>query len=258
MKFNFDIFGIKAKRKEREARRLAEAQAERQRYQERKRKIDDYLSEFRRNKSAKEWQKYEEEKKKADEINATCPMCHSSNVVHKVVRTKGEVHGRGSSHSFSSGGLFNHYSSSCSDLQLDGSLDTLPVNKCNDCGHEWNIMKAERRESFDPFSSIHSDWVFHAINKYIELDFDPYDKTEQYNSLEEKQDAFIKKESSNFYWDYYREMPRYVLDYVVGKALFCCTDKDKAFKFGHGDDEYSYVMPDAIFEVLKKLTKMKC
>jgi hypothetical protein len=256
MKFNFDIFGIKAKRKERELRRLAEAQAARQRYQERKRMIDDYLGEFRRNKFVKELQKYEEEKKKADESNATCPMCHSSNVVHKVVRTKGDVNGRCSSHSFSSGGLFNHYASSCSDLQIDGSLDTLPVNKCNDCGHEWNIMKVERRESFDPFSSIHLDWVFHAIQKYIELDFDPYDKTEQYNSLEEKQDAFIKKESLYFYWDYYREMPRYVLDYVVAKVLVRITDKDKAFKFRHGDDQYSYVMPDAIFEVLKKLARI--
>lgn len=58
MKFNFDIFGIKAKRKEREARRLAEALAARQRYQERKRMIDDYLGEFRKNNYGWWWGSY--------------------------------------------------------------------------------------------------------------------------------------------------------------------------------------------------------
>lgn len=246
---------IKSLKRKREAKRLAEAQAERERYQERKQMIAAYLNEYRSKKSERELERYFNDQKEAEKENAVCPLCHSTNVIHHVVRTKGELHGKGSSHFSSSSMLLIHNAYSNSDWKLEGALDTLPVNKCNDCGHEWNIKKAVRVETNDLFCHDYALFFYDQIKDYLRIDFNPYDKTEEFNSLEEKQEAFAKKVSKMFYIESLRNVPRYMLDYMV----FCGHSKydngSEIFGFKPDDDMYSYVMPDGIFEIVKKLIK---
>ena len=239
-----------------EAKRLAEAQAERERYQERKRMIVEYLNEYRRRKYDRETERYFNDQKEAEKENAVCPLCRSKNVVHHIVRTKGELHGDGSSHSCSSSFLFSHSASySKSNWKIDGALDTLPVNKCNECGHEWNIKKAERVETNDWYCRKYAQWFYDDIEKYLKINFDPYDKTEQYNSLEEKQKAFAENVPEQFFIKPLRNAPRYMLDYMVLCGHSEYGDSPKIFGFKPDDDEYSYIMPDRLFEIVKRLIK---
>lgn len=240
-----------------EAKRLAEAQAKRERYQERKWMIDEHLKEYRRKKSEEEIERYLNEKKEAERKNAVCPLCHSQNIIHHIVRTKGELHGDGASHSCSSSFLFGHSTYSNSDWKIDGALDTLPVNKCNDCGHEWYIMKAERVDMDDWYCNDYAQFFYDDIKDYLRINFDPYEKTEQYNSLEEKQNAFAENVSNRFYVKPLRNVPRYMLDYIVFYGHDKYDNFSKIFGFKPDDDEYSYVMPDHIFEVVKRLIKWK-
>ena len=217
--------------------------------------IDAYLNEYRRKKSEREMERYLKDKKEAEKENAVCPLCHSKNVVHHVVRTKGELHGKGSSHFSSSSMLLSHNTYSNSDWELEGALDTLPVNKCNDCGHEWNIKKAVRVETKDWFCHDYALFFDDKINDFLRIDFNPYDKTEEFNSLEEKQEAFAKKVSKIFYIEPLRNVPRYMLDYMVFCGHSKYEDCSELFGFKPDDDEYSYVMPDRIFDIVKKLIK---
>lgn len=246
---------FKSLKRKREAERLAKAQAERERYQERKRMIVEYLKEYRRRKSEQETERYFNDQKEAEKENAVCPLCHSKNVVHHIVRTKGELHGDGSSHFGSSSFLFSHSAYSDPDWKIDGALDTLPVNKCNDCGHEWNIKKAEQVETNDWYCRNYAQWFYDDIKDYLRIDFDPYDKTEQYNSLEEKQNALAENVSKRFFIEPLRNAPRYMLDYMVFCGHSKYDDSTEIFGFKPDDDEYSYIMPDRIFEIVKRLIK---
>ena len=151
--------------------------------------------------------------------------------------------------------LLSHNAYSNSDWELEGALDTLPVNKCNDCGHEWNIKKAVRVETKDRFCHDYAQFFYDEIKYYLRINFNPYDKTEQFNSLKEKQEAFAKKVSERFYIEHLRNVPRYMLDYLVFYGHSRYDDVSKLFGFKPDDDEYSYVMPDRIFEIAKKLIK---
>jgi hypothetical protein len=246
---------FKALKRKREEKRLAEAQAERERYQERKRMIVEYLKEYHRKKSEQETERYFNDLKEAEKENSVCPLCHSKNVVHHIVRTKGELHGDGSSYSGSSSFLFSHSAYSNSDWKIDGALDTLPVNKCNDCGHEWNIKKAKRVVIEDWYCHDFAQWLYDGIEDYLKIDFDPYDKTEQYNSLEEKQKAFAENVPEQFFIEPLRNAPRYMLDYMVFYGHSKYGDSPKIFGFKPDDDEYSYIMPDRLFEIVKRLIK---
>ena len=246
---------FKALKRKREEKRLAEAQAERERYQERKRMIVEYLKEYHRKKSEQETERYFNDLKEAEKENSVCPLCHSKNVVHHIVRTKGELHGDGSSYSGSSSFLFSHSAYSNSDWKIDGALDTLPVNKCNDCGHEWNIKKAKRVVIEDWYCHDFAQWLYDGIEDYLKIDFDPYDKTEQYNSLEEKQKAFAENVPEQFFIEPLRNAPRYMLDYMVFYGHSKYGDSPKIFGFMPDDDEYSYIMPDRIFGIVKRLIK---
>lgn len=247
-----DLFGIKA-------RRLAKAQAEKQKYQERKERIDAYLTEYRKEEQKKASKEYAERQKHADGVNSQCPKCKSKNVIHHIIRTKGEIHGEGSSHFSSTHFLIGSSSSYGSHSRLDGKVDTLPVNKCQDCGNEWNIEKAEYPETENIFGSCDSHLLFNAINQYLEIKYDPFDKTEPYNSLEEKREEFCKRESGYYYAGKYRSVPRFILDYAVahgGRSKFRYEeDTAKAFGFLNDNDEYSYIMPDKIWEIAKKIIR---
>lgn len=129
----------------------------------------------------------EDEKKK----NSICPSCQGENVNNRIKRQQGEMSGSmsGSGHS----SLF-HGSSSMSG-HVSGKLDTNPVNKCNDCDHEWKIYNGSYSNSYTNMKFIANGLVY-ELEKYhdaLNCTFDPLDANEKYNSIEEKKEALIKK-----------------------------------------------------------------
>ena len=272
--FNFDIFGIKKRREEKrraeEAARQAEMLEKKRRYQERKKLICDYLSAYRKEEKEKNELEYEKRKEEAEKKNSKCPKCGSTNVINHIKRTKGEIHGSGTIHGSSSSSYSLFYSSNHSYLsgrsKIDGELDTLPVNKCADCGNEWAIEKAKYEEPINIFSysSTYSGQLFRRLEEYVEMQYNPNDVTEECNSLEEKREKYIKNISSNefsFYFLKQRDVPRYMYDYLLFKGItehwFNQDDLDPIFGFSDDYDEYSYQMPDELWEVVKQMLNIK-
>ena len=131
-----------ALRQEEEAKRLAQ-QKRKAKYTLVKDYIDTIVNEHEDAEYRKRKDYEDKEELKNKESNSKCPNCHNKNIIQVYRRPKGEIHGSLDSHSshYSSHGLFSGYSSSTSKAtgKIDGSLDTLRVNQCKDCGHEWEI-----------------------------------------------------------------------------------------------------------------------
>lgn len=137
-------------RKKREEAIRREEEAKKLLLQQRKEKytlVKNYIDDIVQTHEDKEYEKrkvYEqEEERKNKESNSKCPNCRHNDIIQIYKRPKGEIHGSLDSHSnhYSSYGPFSGYSgaSSHSRGKLDGSLDTLRVNQCKNCGHEWEI-----------------------------------------------------------------------------------------------------------------------
>lgn len=95
-----------------------------------------YLIEYKRlnDKLASQIEKYDKkEKKRIKNANEICPKCKSTKVVDKISQLKGEING--SSYNSSSFGLFG--GSSYGSGSIHGKMDTLEINKCNECSNEW-------------------------------------------------------------------------------------------------------------------------
>ena len=203
-----------------------------------------------------------------EEKNSVCPKCGSKNVVHKVVRGKGDIHGSGSS-SLSgsiSGGLFGVgggiYGSGRS--RVDGKYDTYPVNKCKDCEHEWNVEESEHYSTTDDFShynSIAPGYFYRRIENYFDLEYDPYDEKEQFNSLEEKQQDFFDRQSKSNILKPYKNIPRYMVEVALYEGLhdsiYPLDKVDPIFNYHEDDDKYSYTMSDELWEIVKKILGWK-
>jgi len=69
-----------------------------------------------------------QENKRVKHENETCPKCKSNKVVDKICQLKGNIEA-----SSSSTNLPNFISSS----SISGSIDTVEINKCNECNNEW-------------------------------------------------------------------------------------------------------------------------
>ncbi len=266
----FDIFGIrariKAKKEAREAEELAKAQEKKRIYQERKILILEY-----RKKYFKEQEKIIEDlnkkrKERLDLKNSHCPRCKSSNVITKISRTKGEVHGDEYSSSYLSSGLFGSSYSSHSHSNIDGEVDTLPINRCKDCGHEWYAEVYEPYEVNDIFSTYNSflpGFLYRKIDEYLNLEYDPKDTKEECNSLEEKKNKFIEKYSTLDTLEPYRTVPRYMIetslcDEILNWRSYYVDRINKLFNFNvDEDDQYSYIMSDELWKIVKKLIGWK-
>jgi len=250
-----------------EEKRLAKAVEKKKAYQERKDKILAYLKEYDIAIEAKSKEIYEEKKKEVDEKNSTCPRCGSKNVVHKVVRTKGEIHGTGSSGSYGSiGGSLLGFAGSVSSYghsSIDGEIDTLQINRCKDCEEEWNIEELDddygRVDSvFSNYDSFKPGFLFRRIKEYYEMKYDPYDIKNECNSLDEMREKFFEKCSSSHCIEEYKKCPRYMIEYAIYKGFtehfYGLEDMDKKlFNYHKDDDEFSYTMTDEMWEVVKKM-----
>ena len=140
-------------RKKREEALRREEEAKKLLLQQRKEKytlVKDYIDAIVSEHEDAEYRKRSDYRDKVElknkESNSVCPNCRHRNVIQVYRRPKGELHGSLDSHSshYSSHSLFSGYSSSSSHSKgkIDGSLDTLKVNQCKECGHEWE-MKPE-------------------------------------------------------------------------------------------------------------------
>ena len=267
----FDIFGFKArrqareeKRKAKEAEKLAIAQEKKRQYRERKDKIDAYLAEYKKQDDARRSARYMELKERANRHNNICPKCDSTDVIHNIVRGKGEIHGEShssytsSSSSFLFGGSSYGYGSGHG--KIDGEFDTLPVNKCKKCGNEWNIEEVKYPDSeniFDTWKEFAPSCLYYRIEEYFKLEYDPYDEKEPCNSLEEKREKFFEDASKNWNLVKYKKVPRYMLEYALFNGMtessYRIEHLPKEFNYHEDDDEYSYRMTDGLWEIVKKI-----
>ena len=134
---------------------------------------------------------YEIQKSYAERTNSTCPKCKGKNVIDKIQRLQGEIHG--SSSIYGSGNLF--HSSISGSGSIDGKIDTNEINCCKDCGNEWKKVKSTDY-SYKSLSDKIDRFVYHVRGFYnaYHCTFDPKDIHEKYNSLEEKRTDLIKRE----------------------------------------------------------------
>lgn len=269
----FDIFGIRKRREEKrraeEAARQAELQEKKRQYQARKKLITDYLDVYLKEERKKTDERYDRDKKYAEQANSKCPKCGSKNVVNHIRRTKGEIHGNGSISGFSShsSGLFSSHSLSSLNgrSKIDGELDTLPVNKCNDCGNEWKVEEVKYGTVYNKFSTHNStcpNQLFFRLEEYLDMEYDSNDITEECNSLEEKREKYVNEISSNKYiFTEYRTAPRYMIEYALYNSItqFYFREETAVEKFGFDKDTdcYSYQMSDELWEITKKLLNWK-
>ena len=147
--------------------------------------------------------KYSSQCKYVEKWNSTCPNCKGRNVNDRIKRHQGSIDG---SVSGSGGGFltFNSYSMSG---KIHGELDTNPVNKCNDCEHEW---KKESVNFISNSSIIEGELntVRYFLSGHYDVKmckFDPMDVHEKYNSKEEKQAALLVVANSTYYIERIKE-----------------------------------------------------
>lgn len=252
------IFNFFRKRKEAvEQERLQKADEARAAYQARKKSIMDFLDRDYKRRDEIRRNDFLTEKGRCDEANGTCPKCRSNNVIHVIKRAKGEIHGEGSWSGCHSSFFFSSSSHTSGHMSLDGSSDTYPVNKCKDCGNEWNVEETEYPSDIDPFSPYSSfapTRLCSYTSDYVNLTWDPRDVKEECGSLEEKKEAFLTKSRSCFWLKDYKTVPREALEYAAYrymKYMGCDDEVMKVFRPKDGNDEYSYTFPDDVWETVK-------
>lgn len=180
--------------------------------------------------------------------NSTCPNCGSRNVCKVYNRLQGSLDGGINSHSssYSSFGLFSgsssHYNHTHGSIR--GEMDTIRVNKCNDCNHEWEYKKENFSSlSWYPGKIDYSMDVPRFLDKVYYLledsrKFDPDALTETCSTLEE----WIKKNVEQIR-DFYKDIQSLeleVLYYYARRHSYNVVHEEEIFGFNwrnSGDSE---------------------
>jgi predicted Zn-ribbon and HTH transcriptional regulator len=158
--------------------------------------------------------------------NSICPKCNSENVNNRIKRTEGEI--KGSSSGYGSSSIFG--SSYSSSGYISGKIDTNPVNKCNDCKHEWKILKIYPpmiSSLYDVYTKL-SQCMDRIHSAYHEIKFDANDLSEKFSSLEEKKKDSISKLAESYsvkmiqelFSGYSIELMQYIIDTEEKKEIF--------------------------------------
>jgi hypothetical protein len=228
----FSYFKKKKEEKERlehENRLMKEEKLrkEKLRYNERKLYIDDYVKKLKNTERAKEKDALVEYNENAEKNNSICPNCSSNDVIKIFKRHKGEINGSidGKSSSSHSSFLFSSYSHHSNSINgnIEGNLDTLRVNKCNHCGHEWNIIETKHWFDNNEHYKGKIDWKFYTTyliqNCSLALEeidkFNPYNLNEECNNIEEKIEQQVNKIKGKYCYKYTNELSMEVLYYFV-------------------------------------------
>lgn len=242
----FSYFKKKKEEKERleQENRLMEQEKlrkEKLRYNERKLYIDDCVKKLKDIERAKEKDAVEKYNENAKKNNSICPNCSRKDVIKIFKRHKGEINGSidGKSSSSHSSFLFSSYShhSNSIDGNIKGNLDTLRVNKCNHCGHEWNVIEIKNWFEKNDYYSGKIDWEYYTTmliqNCVWALDdidnFNPYDLNEECNNIEEKIEQQVNKIKEKYCYKYTNELSMEVLYYFVRMHYDYRYDYDKIF-----------------------------
>ena len=89
------------------------------------------------------------------------------------------------------------------------------------------------------------------------MKYDPFDVTDNCNSIEEKQNKLIKITSKSHRFDAYRNAPRYMIEYAIYLGItdlyYISKEIEKRFNFNYTCDKYSYTMSDELWEITKKI-----
>lgn len=202
----FDYFKkLKEARLKAEAEKRAEiVRIEKERYNIIKSYIQKHIDAVERLEDAKRDSYMELFNKEAEKNNSICPKCKHSNVFQVYHRPKGEITGSldSKSESLFRAGLFGggYYHSSAKGT-LNGQFDTLKVNKCGDCNHEWeyvDLIGIVFSSDYYPQKVDYSRDVPYFIEDCHDAiedlkNFDPSKITEECNTLEEKEAQLISR-----------------------------------------------------------------
>lgn len=179
---------------QKEYERIAEAKKA---YREKKARIDAIIAEHNNSDMAARLKFNQEEEKRVAISNSTCPHCTSKAVHQEFKKLEGGFHGKSSGDIYGGGNFFGSSMYGHSSGRIDGKLDTYRINKCEDCGHEWEI--AEVRNGNKHWYSGKVDYqgdlsrLAYRISDVLDVEYDPKDITEEYDSYEEKRAAMIEK-----------------------------------------------------------------
>ena len=232
-----DLFGLKAWFQEMKAEKEKAMLAKKRAYQERKEKILSFITTYRKKIEEVELAKVAEMRKEAEAINSECPLCHSHEVIHTVksvyVPDAHTVENR-----------------------------TFSVNKCKQCENEWEIKSAdvnyEERSAFNP---IFCQLLVHKIENYFNIEYNPKDLTEEFNSLAEKREDFIKRTQSAWYnLKFYSHFPRYMIEHVIYiGATRDYYDYSICEKLGITKhvDSYSFTLSNEHWDIIKRIIGIK-
>lgn len=110
-----------------------------------------------------------------DKSNGICPHCKGTNIIQQYHRSKGDIRSSGS----------------FIEPSLSGDVDTLRVNKCNDCGNEWEYK--EHCYTYDAYSNTESNlrYLIGQLDDIVNVEYDSSSISEEYNSRKEKKQALI-------------------------------------------------------------------
>lgn len=248
----FDYF----KRKREEKKRLA-IEAENKRLQELKKKylerkcyIDTIVETHRKSEYSKQRTEINEHNNRAKINNAKCPKCNNKDVIQVYRRHKGDIEGsiKSTFDSYHSSFLFASYSHNSykQDGYIDGHLDTLVVNKCNSCNHEWEHIEDKSILNSKEYYRGKINWteytgyllssIYRAAEKI--KNFNPNDLDEVSSTLKEKIEVCLNEIKNEWFFDYLKDTSIEVLyyyartNYDLGNYLteFCFYDnylKDK-------------------------------
>lgn len=135
----------------------------------------------------------------ANRINNKCPKCEYEFIIDKISQIKGDINGSINGYSSLFGGNVSG--------SVHGSIDTLEINKCPKCNHEWKKYKPNGyfESTDDKINQL--VWLLSSNNDYKNCKFDNKDINEKYNSFQEKKDDLLDKlnksiwmEKCNEFW----------------------------------------------------------
>lgn len=248
-------FSYFKKRKEEKLRLVEEAKqkaiAERKAlYSTYKEYINELIAVHNKEQAQKKNDYIDKKEKENRETNHKCPRCGCTETIEVFRRPKGELNGSFSSNSSSSysHGLFSGYgeSSYSSRGNIKGSLDTLKVNRCAKCEHEWEILPEviysyqinyfTGEENWDTYARYFINDVTRLIHKIKE--FDPGQLDNKFNNIDE----IIEDAKNDIWYQKVKDWSLELLYYLAYQNKYYIRKKEEVFtEYNYNDGGQDYL-----------------